>query len=266
MTDSTDPRQQWLRAIESFADLSATLTESQWQSPSPCPGWSVGDLVAHTVDIEERMAGGPQPDYEPDWSALPHVTDSGRRMEPGVDRRRGRDRSAVLDELYSIILTRSGQMADLDLAATIFSPFGREISMTAMMHMRVFDIWVHEQDIRTAIHQPGNLSSDSARLTQRMIIDSLPKAWAKSAAAPSGAVLSVEISGDELPCTVFIRSTDEGRGEIVDAAGGQPDVTVRGSWPEFLAVATGRGPASDLMVSGDVALGDVLVAHLNIAP
>jgi hypothetical protein len=34
----------------------------------------------------------------------------------------------------------------------------------------------------------------------------------------------------------------------------------------FLAVATGRGPASDLMVSGDVALGDVLVAHLNIAP
>jgi len=266
MTESTDPRRQWLRAIESFAELAATLTEAQWQAPSPCPGWSVGDLVAHTVDVEEHMAGVPLPDYEPDWASLPHVTDSGRRMEPGVDRRRGIDRSSVLDELSAIVITRSAQMADLDPSATILSPFGREISMAAMMRMRVFDIWVHEQDIRTAIQQPGNLTSDSARLTQQMIVDSLPKAWAKSIAAPVDAVLQVDITGDELPITVFVQSADDGRGELVTTYDGEPEVKIRGSWPVFLAASTGRGPASDLELSGNLALGEVLLTHLNIAP
>ena len=266
MMESTDPRRQWLHAIESFADLSSTLTEAQWQTPSPCPGWSVGDLVAHTVDIEERMAGVSLPDYEPDWASLPHVTETGRSMEPGVDRRRGLDRSTVLDQLAAIILTRSAQMADLDLDATIMSPRGREISMLSMMHMRVFDIWVHEQDMRTAIHQPGNLTSESARLTQSMIVDSLPKLWAKSAAAPSGAVLHIDITGDDLPTSVLVRAGDDGRGEQLEAYDGQADVTVSGTWPQFLAATTGRGSASALQLSGNLSLGAALASHLNITP
>ena len=266
MMESTDPRQQWLRAIESFSELAATLTEAQWQAPSPCPGWSVGDIVAHTVDVEERMAGVPQPDYEPDWASLLYVTESGRRMEPGVDRRRGQERSAVLNELSAIILTRSAQMADLAQSTTILSPFGREISVAAMMHMRVFDIWVHEQDIRASKQLPGNLTSDSARLTQQMIIDSLPKSWAKSAKAPSGAVLHVNITGDDLPTSVFVRAEDDGRGELLKSYDGQPDVTVGGTWPQFLAATTGRGSASALDLSGNLALGEALLNHLNIAP
>lgn len=266
MTDSTDPRRQWLHAIESFANLAATLTEAQWQMPSPCPGWSVGDVVAHTVDIEERMAGVPQPEYEPDWSTLAHVKESGRRMEPGVDRRRGLDRSTVLDELSATVITRSSQMADLDLTATILGPFGRELSMTAMMNMRVFDIWVHEQDIRSATHQPGNLSGDSARQVQRMIFDAMPKAWAKSSSAPSGAVLCIDVTGDDLPARVLVMSADDGRGEFLVDHEGEPAVTLRGTWPEFLAASTGRGPTSALEVTGDLALGASMLSHINIAP
>jgi len=266
MTDSTDPRRLWLHAIESFADVATSLTEPQWQLPSPCPGWSVGDVVAHTVDIEERMAGVPQPDYEPDWSTLPHVKESGRRMEPGVDRRRGLDRSTVLDELSSAMMARSQQMATLDLTSTIVGPFGREISMPAMMNMRVFDIWVHEQDIRTAIGQPGNLDGAAAHVTQRMILDALPKAWAKSAAAPSGAVLCVEITGAALPTRVLVLSAEDGRGELLAEHDGAPDVTIRGTWPTFLAASTGRGPVSALEFTGDASLGQAVAAHLNIAP
>jgi uncharacterized protein (TIGR03083 family) len=266
MTDSTDPRRQWLHAIESFTDVATSLTEAQWQLPSPCPGWTVGDIVAHTVDIEERMAGVPQPDYEPDWSTLPHVKETGRRMEPGVDRRRGLDRSTVLDELSAAVMTRSSQMADLDLTASILSPFGREISLAAMMNMRVFDIWVHEQDVRAAIDKPGNLDSEAARLTQVMILDAMPKAWAKSASAPSGAVLCIDITGADLPAWVLVLAADDGRGELLAEYDGAPDVTIRGTWPTFLAASTGRGPVSTLEFTGDATLSQAIAAHLNITP
>jgi uncharacterized protein (TIGR03083 family) len=266
MPDSMDPRRTWLEAIESFADLANGLTEAQWQSPSPCPGWTVGDLVAHTIDIEERLSGAVIPDHEPDWARLPHVTESGRRMEPGVDRRRGRDRSAVLDELGAVIVTRSAQMAGLDLDATIASPFGREIPMTVMMRMRVFDLWVHEQDIRAAIGEPGNLASSAARATLSMIVDSLPRVWAKVAAAPVGGVLLLEITGGALPGTIHVVVDEEGRGSVHDIAPTDPLVTLRGTWPALLAAATGRPSDQTLDVTGDTVLASAVLAHLNMAP
>lgn len=266
MSACTDPRRLWLEAIESFALLATGLTEPQWQAPSPCPGWSVGDLVAHTIDLEERLSGAEIPDHEPDWSALPDVTDSGRRMEPGVDRRRGRERTAVLDELAAVIVTRSAQMADVDLDATISSPFGREIPMAAMMRMRVFDLWVHEQDIRSAIGAPGGLTTPAARATLAMIIDSLPRMWAKVVGAPAGSALCVEITGDDLPGSWTVSVDGEGRGSVHEGVVSEPVVWLRGTWPVLLAAATGRPSAQGLTVEGDAILGAAVLAHLNIAP
>ena len=266
MPESTDPRHAWLTSIESFAELASTLSQDQWHAPSPCPGWTVGDLVAHSVDIEERMAGVPQPDYEPDWDALPHVTESGRRMEPGVDRRRALSRQAVLDQLSTIVTMRSAQVAELDLQATILSPFGREIVLAAMMRMRVFDLWVHEQDIRLALSMPGNLTSTGAQISQSMIVESLPRTWAKSASAPIGSVLCVDIIGEDLPGTVWVRAGDDGRGEILDSRPELIDVTVSGTWPALLAAATGRPNGTSLSVEGDSELAEVFLANINMAP
>ncbi|MEI8259900.1 MAG: maleylpyruvate isomerase family mycothiol-dependent enzyme [Actinomycetes bacterium] len=266
MPESTDLADAWLTSLTSFSELVAGLSPAQWNSPSPCPGWSVGDLVAHTVDIEERMAGVPQPDYEPDWDALPHVTESGRRMEPGVDRRRGLDRSVVLDQLSVVSATRSAQVADLDPEATIVSPFGREITLSVMMRMRIFDVWVHEQDIRVALNLPGNLTTVGGQVTQSMIIESLPRTWAKSAAAPEGSVLCVDVIGSDLPRTVWVRAGEEGRGEFLDTRPENIDVTIMGTWPALLAAATGRSSDTRLNVQGDAKLAQALVSNLNMAP
>jgi uncharacterized protein (TIGR03083 family) len=266
MSESTVLTDAWLTSLSSFTELAAGLTEDQWRALSPCPGWSVGDLVAHTVDIEERLAGVPQPDYEPDWDALPHVTESGRRMEPGVDRRRGLERTIVLDQLSAIATQRSAQVAELDPDATILSPFGREITLSTMMRMRVFDLFVHEQDIRLALHLPGSLTTVGAQVTQSMIIESLPRTWAKSAAAPEGSVLCVDVIGSDLPRTVWVRAAQEGRGEILDTPPEAIDITVQGTWPTLLAAATGRSSGTHLRVEGDAQLAQALVSNLNIAP
>ena len=93
-------------------DLGAPPPTSSGGCPTPCPGWSVGDVVAHLIDIEQLMAGSPRPDHEPDWASLPHVqADFGRFTEVGVDCRRAHAREDVLAELQeTIALRRSSSM------------------------------------------------------------------------------------------------------------------------------------------------------------
>ena len=79
----------WDQAIGNFATFVSTVDD--WEIASPCPGWSVSDLVAHIIDLESQLAGDPQPEHTPDWSSLSHVSsDFGRFTEIGVDYRRGR--------------------------------------------------------------------------------------------------------------------------------------------------------------------------------
>ena len=62
----------WDQAIENFAAFVSTVND--WEIASPCPGWSVSDLVAHIIDFESQLAGDPQPEHTPDWSSLSHVS------------------------------------------------------------------------------------------------------------------------------------------------------------------------------------------------
>ena len=271
MADARDPRLLWHEAITSFADLATSLTESQWQLPSPCPGWTVGDLVAHTIDIEQLLEGTAPAGPEPDWAALPHVDrDLARRTEPGVDLRRGRDRADVLDELDATVMTRSSVVGAMDLGGTMLSPFGREVPVPFMLRMRIFDIWVHEQDIRTAIGRPGGMSTAAAQASLDLLLDALPKAWAKSAQAPAGSSLLVRVTGPGLECSVLVTVEPDGTGHLADAdaapSTGPSTVTIEADWPTFLAAATGRGPTSALRVSGDPALAEAVLPHLNVAP
>jgi uncharacterized protein (TIGR03083 family) len=176
------------------------------------------------------------------------------------------DRSVVLDQLSVVSATRSAQVADLDPEATILSPFGREITLSVMMRMRVFDLWVHEQDIRVALNLPGNLTTVGGQVTQSMIIESLPRTWARSAAAPAGSVLCLDIIGPDLPRTVWVRAGEEGRGEVLDTRPENIDVTIMGTWPALFAAATGRSSDSRLSAEGDALLAHALVSNLNMAP
>ncbi len=88
----------WDQAIGNFATFVSTVDD--WEIASPCPGWSVSDLVAHIIDLESQLAGDPQPEHTPDWSSLTHVSsDFGRFNEIGVDYRRGSSRESLLAEL-----------------------------------------------------------------------------------------------------------------------------------------------------------------------
>ncbi len=52
-----DPMKTYLEAVLDFYATLEPLTAEQWSLPTPCPGWSVADLVAHTIDLDSMAVG-----------------------------------------------------------------------------------------------------------------------------------------------------------------------------------------------------------------
>ena len=49
----------------SIAALCTDLTETQWKTPTDCPGWSVQDQLSHLVGSESRLLGRAAPEHTP---------------------------------------------------------------------------------------------------------------------------------------------------------------------------------------------------------
>lgn len=262
----------WQDAAQAVHDLCTDVTDEQWRAATLCPGWSVGDIVAHVIDIEQLMSGVPQPEHEPDWSALPHVTnDLSRVTEVGVDRRRAMDRSDVLPELEATIARRRAQFDAVAPDEEVIGPFGNRTTMDRLLRIRIFDIWAHEQDIRAALGRDGGWGSPAAAVAQEQIIRALPYVWSRTVAAPQGAVLRVQITDDRLARDVAVVVADDRKGaatEPVDDAA----VWLTGTWPDVMRLACGRVDPADpevrsrLVLRGEPALVEALLPALSITP
>lgn len=262
----------WQEALLSVADLCEPLTDEQWQAPTPCPGWSVADVVAHLVDIEQTMAGTPRPDHEPKWDALPHVTsDFGRFTEVGVDVRRTRPKAEVLQELRETATLRRAQLDAVPEGAEVIGPFGNPTSMERLLRIRIFDTWLHEQDIRTAAGPSGGWGSSAAYISFQQMTRALPILWARDVKPPVGSVARVTITGPELTGAFASIAGEDGRGSVVPD-GSPADVGLTVTWPDFAALAAGRVPTDEpalrsrVVLEGDATLGEALLAALAMTP
>ncbi len=262
----------WQSALDTVAALGDAATDEQWRLPTPCPGWSVGDVVAHLVDIELMMAGAPRPDHEPDWSTLPHVqADFGRFTEVGVDVRRQHARVDVLAELRETIELRRSQLDAVPEGAEVIGPFGNPTTMDRLLRIRIFDTWAHQQDIRAAVGLDDGWDTPAAAVSQEQIVRALPYIWARSVGAPEGATVRVQITDPSLARDVAVRSAADGKGEPVEPG---PDATVwlTAAWPDLMRLACGRVDATDpqlrarLVLRGDAALAEALLPALSITP
>jgi uncharacterized protein (TIGR03083 family) len=260
----------WDATSTAFLDLAASLDDQQWSAPTPCPGWTAGDLVAHVIDIEQLLDQAPRPQHEPDWDALPHATgDVGRFTEVGVDARRGHARGDVVDEFRATLAARRSALAALPSDAEVLSPFGRPTTQERLLRMRILDTWVHEQDIRRAIGQPGGMASDGAIVALQVFLDGLPKAWAKHVGAPAGSVAHVVISDVGRGVEAWVLVGEDGQGAM-SAPVDDPDVELTLSWDDFLTLAAGRAEPESVRgrvhVGGNAERGARLLASLTMTP
>jgi uncharacterized protein (TIGR03083 family) len=126
---------------------------------------------------------------------------------------------------------------------------------------------VHEQDLRRALGNPGNLDSPGSLVVRDILLSALPKLVAKDAGAPAGSAVVFDVSGPvEFMRTVRVDA--QGRGTIDGSVSLGPAVTIATDWETYLRLATGRvrpgGVADRLKVEGDQGLADAILGNFSI--
>jgi uncharacterized protein (TIGR03083 family) len=192
---------EWL--IEGIAEtwsktdsLLASISESDLDRPTPCPGWSVRDVVSHLIGFELMLAGVPAP-------ALPgevpdHVrNDIGKMNEAFVYEWCTRSKSEMAEEFRAVTRATLLRLQDLDQAAwelVGWSPEG-QAPYHRFMETRILDSWIHLQDLRDALALPEDDHGMGEEIVINRFEAALPYVIGKKAQAPEGSRVRVNLEG-----------------------------------------------------------------------
>jgi len=251
---------------DSLDRLLTGLSERQWQTPTPLPGWCVHNVVAHIIGTESMLQGLSAPDA--DVSALGHVrNDVGIANERWVRHLGGQSGAELQERFRSITGDRRKRLTDMsvdDWNAPTVTPVGPD-SYGRFMRVRLFDCWMHEQDIRDGLGRPSSdaeLSGPAGRLALDEIAATMAYVVGKLGKAPDGSRVDIELTG---PLTRAIRVAVDGRAQVVDDFGGSdPTVTIRLDGLLFTRLAGGRtNDAAGVELGGDTEVGARIVERLN---
>ena len=258
--------QQWKRLDE----LLAGLKRDDWTAPTALPGWTVRDVVAHVAGTEHMLAGESVPDVELPASTREHVRNPiGELNEKFVQEARPLAVEDAFEDFRDVVAERTEQLSEMtaaDFEADTDSPVG-SVPYRRFMGVRVFDCWVHEDDIRQAIGIQHHLGGDTGRFAVGEIVRALPRIVGKKAAAPDGSRIRFRITGEgstDLPLATDV--VVDGRAALADVDDtAQPTVELVFDTPTFVRAATGRitaEPGDGVEIRGDEELGRAILGSL----
>jgi uncharacterized protein (TIGR03083 family) len=253
----------------SLARVGLGLEAEEWGRPTACPGWSVQDQFSHLIGIERMLLG----EAAPTWNEPlgDHVkNDLAASHEPWVAVRRSLEGEAVRAEFVTVTSRRLAALAARtaeEWAVVGYSPAG-EVPYAQFMRLRVFDCWVHEQDVRTALGRPGGCGGLASTIALDQVQSAMGFVVGKKAAAPEGSVVCFSVTGPPGDGRRFTLATVGGRATTM-AEDGAPTLTVTLSALDFVQLGCGRVTAAQvdvaggLGVSGDPVLAQAVVNSMN---
>ncbi|MFD0365692.1 maleylpyruvate isomerase family mycothiol-dependent enzyme [Nocardia sp. GCM10030253] len=275
MTDPTLDRTELIGKLseqwDAIAALVSDLDENRWRTPSPLPGWTAFDVVAHVIGTESWLLGERPPAHDPtrektDVRTLPHVrNDTAVLNEIWVDRLRPLSGRRLL-ELYGDVIDRRRKalaaLGDTEWQAETLSPIG-QISYGRFMRVRLFDCWMHEFDIADALGTSVDEGGRRGELAFTEFAGSIPRVVVKRGKAQDGARITFELTG---PLARTLHIEVHGRAAYVDAFDAPADVEIRLDSGLFVRLGGGRTTADEhldaIAISGDEQLGLRLVRNL----
>jgi len=258
----------WWTAVDGFTKLLETIPPEQWTTPTDLDGWDVHAVAAHIAHLESILAGSPEETVEvgePD-----HVTSlMGFYTEQGVVARRDRTPDELINEIREAATSRhTSLLADppTDGAARparIFGGIGWD--WERLLRNRPLDVWMHEQDIRRAIGEPGNMDSAPAQHTADYLTESLGVVVGKRVAPPAGTTVVLDVAGSDVRAVIV---GDDGRAETLAEVPADATVVLRMDRESFIVVAGGRRwpEAGDVTIEGDAELGRRVLDAMAVTP
>jgi uncharacterized protein (TIGR03083 family) len=252
--------------FKSLDALLSDLDDEEWSRPTALPGWDVSDNVAHIIGTESMLEGRDAPDPGVDVKELPHVrNDIGAFNEAWVAGLRGTppaEMVAMLREIAAVRIPALRAMSPDDWDKEGFTPAGMD-THGRFMRIRVFDCWMHEQDIRGAVGRPGHDGGPAVRMVLDEMTASLGFVVGKRAGAPQGSSVAFDLTGPE-GRLITVEVTDRAR--VADSLDGPATATLRLPVVAFTRLAGGRARAADLAsdigLDGDTALAQKVADNL----
>ena len=253
----------------SIAGLAKTFTESQWKTPTDCPGWSAQDQISHLTGAETRLLGRPAPEHTP--GELAHVkNDIGRSNEVHVDWRRSWLGARVLEEFLKVTgerLVILQAMSEQDFQTETQTPVGPG-TVADLIGIRIFDAWVHEQDIRRAVGQAGHLEGPVAEHSVDRVARAMPFVIGRKVQPPDGTTVIFRVTG---PAGRNLAIAMQGaRANPLDNLPSSPTSSLTMDVETFSCLGCGRWEPDHALRSGkielhgDNALGRTIAAQMNI--
>lgn len=257
------------RVWGSIAGLARTFTDSDWKTPTDCPGWSVQDQMSHLAGSESRLLGRPAPDHT--LRDLTHVkNDVGQTNEVLVDWRRSWPGVRVLEEFLEVTGERLRilqGMSEQDFQAETQTPVGPG-TVADLIGIRIFDAWVHEQDIRRAVGQAGHLEGPVAEHSTERVARTMPYVVGRKVQPPDGTTVVFRVTG---PAGRTLAIAMQGtRANPLDDLPSIPTVSLTMDVETFACLGCGRWEPDHALRSGKVeldgddSLGRTIVAQMNI--
>lgn len=261
---------RWQVVVAENVALLRSLAPEDWDKPTDLPGWNVRYIAAHLAHLESDLAGHPQAQI--DVPEAPHIKGPmGVFTESGPLARAGWSTDAIIDEFESSAATRHEQliaMMPLDPAAP-----GDGLARLAgwnwdtLLGNRVFDLWMHQQDIRNAIDRPGGLTGAGAAYTLEHLARALPFVVGKRVGAPAGTTVVVEVTGEQ-PATFVVAVGEDGRAKALQDVPARPTTRIAMDFATFTLLLGGRRTPDQVTttVTGDGELASAVLANLAVAP
>lgn len=144
----TEPHHLFRRAVDAFGDRLSAVPDGAWEAPTPCPEWTVRDLVGHVV--EEEL-------WVPALLAGETVEEIGDRFAGDV---LGRDPVSAWQSAAA--RAREATADDAVLTAPVRLPSG-EIRGADYLWEMFADHLIHTWDLGRAIGGPEKLDVDLVR-------------------------------------------------------------------------------------------------------
>lgn len=234
---------------KSLDDFLCTLTDKQWDLPTPAEGWLVRDCVSHIAHIDEVATAFLRGDY----SALDEAAKIGMEWnETGPRRGRTMTPAQILKWWREVRATECEELLKVDPKARI-PWFGPPMGARAFATARLMETWAHGLDCYDAV---GVEPVDTDRLRHVAMIAYLarPYAYTVNGLEVPSTPIRIELV---LPSSQFWSQGPEDAKDII-----------RGTASDFCRVAVRRRHWKDtnLEVIGDEAKRFIEIVQTYAGP
>ncbi|MGH9026140.1 MAG: maleylpyruvate isomerase family mycothiol-dependent enzyme [Acidimicrobiia bacterium] len=138
-----------LSEMEAFEALIRPLTAAEWDTPSRCDEWTVGDVARHAIGSMTDVVEG-----RLDGLGTPAVT------QREVDERAGRSAEQLADECAETAKAATGMLPMFDDDAWAApAPGGYDGTLGDGVEALWYDFWLHGDDVRAALGKPSVLGT-----------------------------------------------------------------------------------------------------------